>query len=196
MLAHRRLLAGLLTALAVTAALRALAPAGPAGVELAVAAHDLPAGTALRESDLITVAVPREAVPDGVDPDPVGEQLAAPLRRGEPITDARLVGPGLASEPGVIAMPVRLPDAGMAELLDSGDRIDLLAVDPSATATGGAQRVASGVLVLAVPEVPHSENAVTSSLQGRLVVVGVPEALIEDVTNAAVRPFLTFAFAH
>ncbi|MFT4289513.1 SAF domain-containing protein [Nocardioides sp.] len=195
LLSHRRVLAALLTGLAVLAALRALSPGAPASVELTVAARDLPAGVTLGAGDLTTVSVPASLVPDGATAEPAGETLAAPLRRGEPVTDARLVGAALAAEPGQVAVPVRLPDAEMAALLDPGDRIDLLAVDPSANGPAGAAQVATGVLVLAVPDSAHSETAVTSGLQGRLVIIGVAEELVDDVTNAAVRSFLTFAFA-
>ena len=195
LLSHRRLLAALLTALAVLAALRAVAPAAPATVALTVAARDLPAGTPLARDDLTTVSVPARLVPDGAADDPTGETLAAALRRGEPVTDARLVGPALAAGPGQVAVPIRLPDPGMAGLLDPGDRIDLLAIDPSADGPEGAERVAAGALVLAVPGMDQGGNAVTSGLSGRLVVVGVAEDLVDEVTNAAVRSFLTFAFA-
>ena len=59
--------------------------------------------------------------------------LAGPVRAGEPLTDVRLVGASLAAAyPGAVAVPVRLPDAGMAALLRVGDRIDLVAADPRA----------------------------------------------------------------
>lgn len=195
LLSHRRILAAALTALALVAVLRTVAPAPPQTVDLTVAAHDLAAGTPLAAADLTTIAVPAALVPDGVRTDPEGATLAAPLRRGEPVTDARLVGPALSTEPGLVAVPIRLPDAGMAGLLEPGDRIDLLAVDPSAAGPSGAARVASGVLVLAVPREDARGSGVPSGLQGRLVVVGVAGELVESVTSSAVRSFLTFAFA-
>ncbi len=75
--------------------------------------------------------------------------LASPLRRGEPVTDARVVGPGLWSlvPAGQVAVPVRLADLAVADLLRPGDRVDVLAsVDGRAT-----EVVAAGALVLAVP---------------------------------------------
>ena len=73
--------------------------------------------------------------------------LAAPIGRGEVVTDVRLVGPGLAlAQPGETIVPVRLPDAGMAALLRAGDEVDLLATDPG---TGEAALVARDVTVLA-----------------------------------------------
>lgn len=197
-LAHRRLLAFLLTTAAVAAGLHAVAPPGPHTVAVTVAAADLPAGEPLGADDVTTVRLLPGAVPDGVVASPVGSVLAAPLRRGEPVTDARLVGPDLTNgRRGLVAVPVRLPDPAMAGLLEPGHRIDLFAVDPSGAAAsdgGGAERVAPGVLVLAVPE-EEAETAVTTGLGGRLVIVGVAEHAVTRVTAASVRSFLTYAFA-
>ena len=47
----------------------------------------------------------------------------------------RLVGPALtAGYAGLVAVPVRLPDAGTVDLLEVGDRVDLVAADPQAAA--------------------------------------------------------------
>ena len=87
--------------------------------------------------------------PHGLADDPVGRVLAAPLRQGEPVTDVRLVGPPLTEGyDGLVAVPVRLPDAGMVALLQVGDRIDLVATDPQG---GGARIVAADVPVVALP---------------------------------------------
>lgn len=188
----------MLTALAVGAGLQAVAPAAPRSVPVTVAARDLPAGATVRADDLAQLRLPPEAVPDGAVREPAGRLLAAPLRRGEPVTDARLVGPGLADgHPGRVAVPVRLPDPGLVELLRPGDRIDLFAVDPSGAAgsdPGGAEQVAAGVLVLAVPEV-RAEATTAAGLGGRLVVIGVAQSAVAEVTAASVRSFLTYAFA-
>jgi Flp pilus assembly protein CpaB len=216
LLAHRRLLAGLLTAAAVAAGIRTVAPAAPETVAMTVAAHDLAAGATVSQTDLATAHVPPEAVPDGAVGDAAGAVLAAAVRRGEPITDARLVGPSLTlAHPGLVALPIRLPDGAMAELLQPGDRIDLYAVDPTDSATGSATgsaagsatgptagsageagRVAAGVLVLAVPPQKDATTSVTSGLAGRLLVIGVPADAVARVTDASVRSFLTFAFVH
>jgi Flp pilus assembly protein CpaB len=200
LLAHRRLLAALLTAGAVAAGLRAVAPPPPAMVALPVAAHDLAAGATLSAADLTTADVPRGAVPDGAVDSAAGSVLAAPVRRGEPITDARLVGASLtAGQPGLVALPVRLPDGAMAGLLEPGDRIDLYAVAASgdgSASSGEAGEVAHGVLVLAVPPQRGESSSAAPGLAGRLIVLGVPATAVAEVTGAAVRSFLTFAFVH
>ena len=75
--------------------------------------------------------------------------LAAPLRQGEPVTDVRLVGPSLTEGyDGLVAVPVRLPDAGAVSLLQVGDQIDLVATDPEAAT---ARTLAADVPVVALP---------------------------------------------
>lgn len=199
LLAHRRLIAGLLTAAAVVAGLRAVSPPEPPRALLTVAARDLPAGAELTEGDLVAVEVAPDGVPDGIAVRPLGETLAAPVRRGEPITDVRLVGSALtAGQPGLAAVPVRLPDAGMAELLEVGDRIDLFATDPQAPAGDPASTtpVAHDALVLALPhDDAAGHSGVMSASGGRLVVIGIAERLVPQVASASVRHFLTFAYA-
>ncbi|MDP2775289.1 MAG: pilus assembly protein CpaB, partial [Nocardioides sp.] len=131
--------------------------------------------------------------PDDLVADAVGRTLAAPLRRGEPVTAVRLVGPLLTDgSPGLVATPVRLPDGGMVALLEVGDRVDLLAADPRA---GDAQVVAAGVPVLAIPDETGSEGVTASGLPGRLVVVGATADDVPRIAAAAVRDFVTFTWS-
>ncbi|GAB6987741.1 SAF domain-containing protein [Nocardioides pyridinolyticus] len=189
-LARRRLLAALLTAVAVAAGLHAAAAPPPAEVPVTVAARDLPSGAVLGDTDLRTVGFAPGSVPAGAVEEAGGRTLAAPLRAGEPVTDVRLVGPGLTTGyPGLAAVPVRLPDAGVAGLLTVGDRIDLVAADPEG---GPASLVATDVPVLALPA-DDSDPGVTG-LGGRLVVLGVPPSDVPVVADAAARTFLTVAF--
>ncbi len=173
--------------------LHAAAAPPPATVDVAVAARDLPAGTVLAPGDLRTVGFAPGSVPEGAahdSGDSMGRTLAAPLRDGEPVTDVRLVGPALtAGYPGLSAVPVRLPDPGMADLLRVGDVVDLVSADPQG---GGAVVVARGVPVLAVPTAAPETGA--SGLPGRLVVVGAPPADVPRIADASVRTFLTLVF--
>jgi Flp pilus assembly protein CpaB len=72
------------------------------------------------------------------------------MRAREPLTDARLVGAGLADRlpGGQVAAPVRLADLAVARLISAGDRVDVLATAPDAAR---AELVTSGALVLASP---------------------------------------------
>jgi len=193
-LRRRRLLAVLCTVGAVAAGLRATAPPPAPSVDVLVAADDLPAGAVLAADDLTTRALPPDGVPARALTDPAdaaGTILAAPVRAGEPITDVRLVGPGLTTgSPGTVAVPVRLSDAAQAGLLTVGDAIDLLATDPESRTS---EVVASGVVVLAVPA-PDQEAP--DALTGRLVVVGIPASGLAEVTAAAVTAFVTFAWTN
>ena len=190
MLARRRLLAALLTAIAVAAGLQAASAPPPPTRTVLVAARDLPSGVVLRRGDLTEAAYAAGSLPSGLAADAVGRTLASPLRRGEPVTDVRLVGPRLtADRPGLVAVPVRLPDAGMVALLEVGDVIDLVAADPQG---GEARQVSDGVPVLAIPATTADAGA--TGLGGRIVVVGVREEDVPVLADAAARLFVTFSY--
>jgi Flp pilus assembly protein CpaB len=191
-LARRRLLAALLTGIAVAAGVQAATAPPPPSVGVLTAARDLPAGAVLGSNDLVTVDFAPGSVPTGAAREAIGRTLAAPVRRGEPVTDVRLLGPALtAGDPELTAVPVRLPDAAMVALLEVGDRIDLIATDPQGS---GASVVATGVPVLALP--PASAEGDASGQPGGLVVVGVAPTEVTGLADAGVRLFLTYAFSH
>jgi hypothetical protein len=89
-----------------------------------------------------------------------------------------------------VAVPVRLPDAGMAGLLRVGDSIDLVSADPQGRS---AETIAADVPVLAVPDTPTEVGA--AGLAGRLVVVGAQPGEVARIADASVRTFVTIAFA-
>ena len=181
----------MLTGVAAMAGFQAVTGPPPPTVPVTVALQDLPAGTVLRDDDLTTVGFAPGTPPDGLARRPVGQVLAAGVRRGEPITDARLLGATLAAgHPGVVAMPVRLPDGAMAELLRVGDSIDLLAADPQG---GSPLPLTDAALVLALPA--RSPDTAADGLPGRLVVLGVPRSDVPDVAQASVTRFLAFSYA-
>jgi Flp pilus assembly protein CpaB len=189
-LRRRRLLAALLTGIAAVAGLRATAPPPEPTVPVQVAAHDLPAGARLADDDLVTVEFRPGTEPAGLVDDPSGSTLATSLLRGEPVTRPRVLGPALTDgHPGMVATPVRLPDAAMASMLRVGDRIDLLAADPQ----GGPTRpLAEAALVLALPA--PLDDAVADSLPGRLVVLGLERSEVAAVAGASVTHFLTVSY--
>jgi Flp pilus assembly protein CpaB len=187
LLARARLvLAALLLALA---GLTATSGAGPVAVEagsveVLVASRDLPGGAVLAAADVRLVALPAAAVPAGALPageTVAGRVLAGAVRRGEPLTDARVVSAGLvrlAGGPGAAAVPVRLADPGVAALLRPGDRIDVIVVAGS----GQTSVVVAGVPVLTVPQAPD-----TGPAEGALVVLAVPEYLAPRLVAAALN---------
>ncbi|MEV5575799.1 SAF domain-containing protein [Spirillospora sp. NPDC052269] len=110
----------------------------PQTVRIAVAARDLAAGATLRPGDIRITALPPAVRPDGaVRNPPVGRVLAGAVRKGEALTDARFLGPGLLDEqpPGTVATPIRVADSAAVRLLHPGDRVDVLAATPPGTAS-------------------------------------------------------------
>jgi Flp pilus assembly protein CpaB len=178
---HRALVAGGLAAAAVAVALPALvAPAEPA-VQVLSAARDLPAGAVLSDDDLVALALPEAAVPTGVLVDAtavVGRLLAGPVRRGEALTDVRLLGAGLLTAGDGVAVPVRLAEPATAALVQAGDRVDVLSAAPE----GGpaAQVVAAGLTVLAVPGLADDTG------EGALVVLAADPPVAARLAAAAV----------
>ncbi|HEU4676031.1 MAG TPA: Flp pilus assembly protein CpaB [Motilibacteraceae bacterium] len=205
---HRRLVAALLLAAAAAVAVGALAPAPPPTRPVVVAARDLPAGHRLTADDLAVRHLPPPARPAGAVPAvpaALGRTVAAAVRRGEPLTDARLVGPGLLSgaPAGQVAAPVRVADAAEAALVSPGDVVDVLAVttgqvrtfaDPAATDVGeaaapsvapAAATVAAGVLVLATASTDDASGAGLDGLGGALVVVATDGPTARALAAAA-----------
>lgn len=184
---HRALLAAGLAAAAVATALPTLAPAPAATVTVLAAARELRPGSPLSAGDLRQVGLPRGTVPAGALTDEtavVGRLLTGPVRRGEPLTDVRLVGAGLVPrDAGLVAAPVRLADPAAVALLHAGDRVDVLAT-PTGAPVAEATTVATGVQVLAVP--PAGDAA-----DGALVVVAALPAVAARLAAAAVSSRLS-----
>ncbi|MFC0554963.1 SAF domain-containing protein [Planotetraspora thailandica] len=200
---HRRVIAALLAGVAVACALAAVRQ--PQGVAVLVAARDLVGGR-LSAADVTTVRLPPGAVPDGALPTNTavaGRVLAGPMRRGEPLTDARLLGQGplTTGEPGKVAVPVRIADADAARLLSSGDVIDVLAafegpvvegsVDDAAGVPAGsgavrAVTVAHGVRVMSSPPTEAADD-------GALLVLATSSAEAAQLAQAQAHARLSVA---
>lgn len=191
----RRLLALALliaAALSATAGHRGRAATGPPPTTpVLVAARDIPGGTTLLRTATRIARLPAALVPAGalrsVDA-AVGRTVGAPLRRGEPITDVRLVGRSLAAAlagTGAVAAPVRLADADTAALLRPGDAVDVLAA-PQRGDPGPARLVATDARVMAVP--PPDPD---STADGALVVLAMPENAARSVAAATTSGLIT-----
>jgi pilus assembly protein CpaB len=157
---HRRLLAAGLLAGSVALGMNALAPPPPPSVPVLVAAHDLAAGERLAAADVTTVRWDPGAVPDGALPDAGaahGRTVVSAVRRGEPLTDLRLMGPAAVDGlgPGLVAVPVRVADADEVRLVRPGDLVDVLAAGADG-AGSSARLVASAVRVLTAPRTPSN----------------------------------------
>lgn len=181
--AVRRLVAGMLVALA---AFLALKPSGPPDAPLLVADHDLRPGTTLSTSDMRVVRAPPALVPSGALSNPsdaVGQVLAGAASAGEPITAARLVGPAntrlTAGRADAAAVPIRLADDGVADLLTPGSRIDIVAPDQAV--------LAADATVVTV----RSNVGSTATTGGQLVLVALPRDLAPRVAAASLARAVT-----
>lgn len=193
-LVHRRPLGAVLAALAVWMVVHATTAPPPPTTPVWTADRDLPSGTVLARDDLRRVGfAPGSEPDDAIDSIEavVGQALATPLRRGEPVTRTDLSGRGrLAGYPGREAVAVRIPDADVVALLTPGQRVTLIATDPQ-----GAQppeRIVDDAAVLSIPKPPATPSA---TLTGRLVVVAVPTDRVEDLAAAATSRFLTVVWS-
>lgn len=171
-----------------------LRPPSAPGVDVLVAARDLPAGTTVTAADLRTVRV-HEAPASAVGPDDLGAPLVIGVPEGLPVVRSMLLGPGLAeaAPPGWVVTPVALADPLLAEMLRVGDRVDLYL---AAADTGGlleqAQLVAAGAVVLARETAPAGGSLLGAPTAGTnpVVVVAVPAQDAPDIAGAsAFAPF-------
>jgi len=194
----RRVAAGGLVVLAGLAALRS----NPAGdyAEVVVADRDLRPGAALTLADVRLEKRLASTIPDGalVDVGAVaGSTLAGPTRRGEVITDVRLLGSRLAEAaiaskagPGARIVPLRLADSALIDLVRVGDVVDVLA----APATGAAETPQAAPKVVATDAVVVLVSA-KPKIQGtdgdRVVLVALPARVANTVAGSALGQAVT-----
>jgi Flp pilus assembly protein CpaB len=193
---NQRLVTSLMAAAIVLLAITALRSGGPPTVGVWVAARDLAGGEPLHRSDVALEPLPRSAVPHGAittHAPPVGQMLGAPVRRGEPLTDVRLLSPFLlaaAASPRDLAVPVRVTDGPAAlALVRAGERVTVIAAnDTGVGAAGRVRTVVRAVPVLAVPS--HASD----SGMGLIIVAATPKQATElaripatDRVSVAVR---------
>jgi Flp pilus assembly protein CpaB len=193
----RRVAAGGLVVLAGVATLRS----NPDGdrVQVVVAARDLHPGAALTADDVRLENRLTTTLPDGSQADlgvVVGATLASPTRRGEVITDVRLLGSRLAeSTAGQSAriVPLHLADSALIDLVRVGDVVDVLAApvaDPPA-----AQPVSHPVVsVLATDAIVVLVSAKTKgqAAEGdRVVLVALPARVANTVAGSALGQTVT-----
>lgn len=187
-LAHRRLVAGLCAALAVIAGLSAVKPPAPATDGVIVAAHDLASGTTLSADDVEVRRLPSEVAASGAYDDIdalVGESLSGPMRRGETITDMRLIGADLlAGYPADSTLAtVRIADPQSLWGVAVGTYVDIVGVDVDGKKAG--RILADEAQVVAMPE--EAEKTIAGTSSGVSLVVCVPADKAVELTDAASR---------
>ena len=185
----RRLAAGLLVMLAGVAALRP--DAGDVQREVAIAARDLRPGTPLTADDFRMENRSAATLPDGAHSDIaiIGSTLAGPARRGEVLTDARVLGPrlaGLNAGPDARVVPLHLADAAVLDLIRTGDVVDILGA-PSADANARPRVIATNAVVVLV-----SATAKTiGSSNDRVVLVALPASAAHALAGATLVQTVT-----
>ncbi|HWM73147.1 MAG TPA: SAF domain-containing protein [Nocardioides sp.] len=189
-LLHRRPLAALTVAGAVLVGLQAVAPAPPETVTVWTASRDLPSGTVLGEADLTGSPYSPDTVPANAVEDRrqvVGRTVAAPMSRGEVMTETRTVASGLLrGYPGATAVPLRVTDAAVVDLLRVGDRVSFVVADPGGRST--PTLLLRDVPVVAIPRA--NEGGPGSGTPGRLVVAAVPTGSANEVAARAATAIL------
>jgi Flp pilus assembly protein CpaB len=182
-LALRRVTATALVLLAAALALRPGSARGQPTVPMLVAAHDLAPGATLGLGDVRLVDVPGDVRPPaalGSTDEVTGRVLAGVATAGEPITRARLVGPEntrlATGNPDAVAVPIRLADPAVADLLNPGARVDVVAADPRGSLLASDATVIT-VLADAKPD--------------RLVVVAMPRDTATKVASASLGQEVT-----
>lgn len=191
-LAARRALAAGLVMLAAASALRD--DPGGGSVSVVVASRDLPPGSALTGGD-VRIEQRRDAdVPDGsvgrIDA-AVGSTLTGPARRGEVLTDVRLLGSRLADaaagpDARVVALP--LADPALLDLLRAGDVIDIVAAPEAAETADAARVIATGAVVVLVS---GERSGGIARQGGRVVLVALPAPAAKTVAGAALVQAIT-----
>jgi Flp pilus assembly protein CpaB len=190
----RRVTAGALVLLAAAAALRPDPTDGK--TDVVVATRDLAPGVELVASDVRVESRSVATIPDGATTngaDLVGATLAGPARRGEVLTDVRVLGSRLADAtagPEARIVPVHPTDAALLDLVRTGDVVDVLAVSEAVDGSGEQRSrvVATNAIVVLV--------ASASKDRGRdgVVLVALPVLKANEVAGASLTQAITLTF--
>lgn len=161
---------------------------GAPGTATVVSARDLPAGATLRAADLRLADLPDRIRPAGalgrID-EAAGRLLSGAARAGEPLTDARVLGIPGTGESGRAAVPVRLADAGVADLLRPGQHVDVVAAPD---ALHPASVLAEDVTVVTVSRPEAGGGRVLGpSDKGPLVLLSLPVSVATQVAATSLE---------
>jgi hypothetical protein len=150
----------------------------------------------LTADDVIIESRSAPSIPDGAlreSSAAVGSTLAAPARRGEVITDVRLLGSRLttaAAGPDARMVPLHLADAALPDLLRSGDVVDVLA-GPENTGAAADQSAAEVIATDARVVLVSERRKSPTSADERVVLVALPRHSANTVAGAALHRAIT-----
>jgi Flp pilus assembly protein CpaB len=188
--AARRAVAAALVLLAAVAAWRGDPRTNQTDVVVTV--RDLSPGAELTAADVRVESRALPAVPEGAHRNAdsiVGATLAGPARRGEILTDVRLLGPRLAESaagPDARIVAVPLADAALMDLVRAGDVVDIVAAPADDSAE--ARLIATDAVVVLVSA---KENGMGARSAERVVLVALPAAAAKSVAGVALVQAVT-----
>ncbi|MCV7399705.1 flagellar biosynthesis protein FlgA [Mycobacterium fragae] len=186
----RRIAAAGLVVLAGVAALRPDSDGDR--VDVVVAARDLTPGAALTPEDVRLDKRSATTIPEGSQADigvVVGSTLAGPARRGEVLTDVRLLGPRLADStagPDARIVPLHPADNALTDLVRPGDVVDVVAASEADSASRPRVVATDAVVVL----VSAKQKTQTAS-NDRVVLVALPAAAANALAGATLVQTVT-----
>jgi hypothetical protein len=192
----RRMAAGFLVLLAGAAALRP-DPAG-AYTAVAVTVRDLRSGITVTADDVRLEKRSTATLPDGAHTElgpVVGATLAGPARRGEVLTDARILGSrlaGLTIGGDARVVPLQLADAAVLDLIRTGDVVDVLGAGDHADGASAQARprvIASNAVVVLVSAAAKALGANGD----RVVLVALPTAAANSLAGATLVEAVTLS---
>lgn len=191
----RRVTAAGLVVLAGVATLRS--DPGGDDADVVVAARDLRPGAALTADDVRLEKRSATTIPDGSRADVatvVGSTLASPTRRGEVLTDVRLLGSRLAEStagPGARIVPLHLADGALIDLIRVGDVVDVLAAPAADAPASGTPAVTKVVATDAVVVLVSAKQKVQAADSDRVVLVALPARVANTVAGSALGQTVT-----
>jgi hypothetical protein len=181
---HRRVLAACFAGLAVLFALGALKPSTP-GSPVVVARHDLDGGSVLSAGDLRTATLPTggRASHSWSSPDAlVGRRIAAPMRRGEVLTDFRLLEPGLLDgyDEALVIATIHIAEPTQLAVLRVGDHVNVVGSDPQGEDESTV--IARRAVIVSLPRLDEADGSAAVAVS-----LAVPEKVGLKLATAGLR---------
>ncbi len=179
-------------------------------VAVVVSSRDLTPGQVIADSDVEMREIDSKQLPEEVVSDTdlvVGRTVAGPIRSGETVTDVRVLSPRLAGlsvgTDDARIVPVRLADAAVADMLRSGDVVDVLTVGPDTSrpdtphpdtpnesvADKAPQILAAGAVVALVTTSESTRNQ-----QEQVILLALPTPAANVVAAASLSNAITVTF--
>ena len=193
-IAARRIAAGLLVILAAALALRP----DPDGAyrPVTVAVRDLSPGVTVTSQDVEIQKRTAATIPDGTAglEQVVGSTLTGAVRRGEILTDARVLGSRLAELSAgrdARVVPLHLSDSAVLDVIRAGDVVDVLgaAMGAGTGGEGGPRLIATNAVVVGVSA--DSDGKYGGPGNDRIVLVALPAAAATALAGATLVQTVT-----